>query len=342
MQLLNGRTMVPLRFISENLGYLVNWQDSPRAIYISARQSLEPLGIYHVCLGDAASKVTETLGKPQRIDPDKHGYSWWIYNKDLKNYLQVAIKDKRVAAIYANGQGWQWQGIKRGTPLKELNSLYPAQQTFDLRYDDTIFTIKLTQDDLAEKRLVQLHNAVATIFLDLHRNSQVSSLLLADYENLLKRREFSMQYNPRTIDPPDISLPSLTATQLEQVARSTERQIFDLTNSARALNGLPPLAWHEQAAAVAREHSEEMVNYNYISHISAVTGLGPFDRLRKKGILFTGVGENIAAGYADALSAFEGWMNSRGHRQTILNEIYTHLGAGVYQNHYTQNFLVLP
>lgn len=35
----------------------------------------------------------------------------------------------------------------------------------------------------------------------------------------------------------------------------------------------------------------------------------------------------------------EAWLNSRSHRQTLLNAELTHLGVGVYKRHYTQNFI---
>ena len=41
-------------------------------------------------------------------------------------------------------------------------------------------------------------------------------------------------------------------------------------------------------------------------------------------------GENIAAGYDTPESVVEGWMNSAGHRKTILNESYDYFAVGVY------------
>ncbi|MBR8644979.1 hypothetical protein KEH51_13740 [[Brevibacterium] frigoritolerans] len=35
----------------------------------------------------------------------------------------------------------------------------------------------------------------------------------------------------------------------------------------------------------------------------------------------------------------EGWLNSKGHRDAMLNEEFTGLGVGVYKNYYTQNFI---
>jgi Uncharacterized protein with SCP/PR1 domains len=40
------------------------------------------------------------------------------------------------------------------------------------------------------------------------------------------------------------------------------------------------------------------------------------------------------------LAVMEGWLNSEGHRETLLNEQYNYLGVGVHRLYYTQNFLL--
>jgi uncharacterized protein YkwD len=46
------------------------------------------------------------------------------------------------------------------------------------------------------------------------------------------------------------------------------------------------------------------------------------------GIRYRKAGENLAAGFHDARSAVTAWMDSPGHRANILNNEYTHMGAG--------------
>jgi uncharacterized protein YkwD len=54
---------------------------------------------------------------------------------------------------------------------------------------------------------------------------------------------------------------------------------------------------------------------------------------------FQMAGENIAAHYVDGPAVVEGWLNSKGHRESLLSGDFTHLGVGVYQKYYTQNFI---
>ncbi|HHY60717.1 MAG TPA: hypothetical protein GX504_08870, partial [Clostridia bacterium] len=107
---------------------------------------------------------------------------------------------------------------------------------------------------------------------------------------------------------------------------------------ARVQRGLPALEWNEEAAAVARDHSRDMRQTNFFSHNSPNTGTMA-DRLKKAGINYRAAGENIAFGQADAIHAHEGWMNSQGHRQNILNPEFKTLGVGVAGKYYTQNFV---
>ncbi len=54
-------------------------------------------------------------------------------------------------------------------------------------------------------------------------------------------------------------------------------------------------------------------------------------------VAYQTAGENIAANYTDGPAVVEGWLNSKGHREAILNKDYSHLGVGVFQKYYTQN-----
>lgn len=66
------------------------------------------------------------------------------------------------------------------------------------------------------------------------------------------------------------------------------------------------------------------------------------ERLASEEVYYLAAGENIAAQYPDAPAAMQGWLNSKGHREALLEDDYTHLGVGVYHFYYTQNFLQKP
>jgi uncharacterized protein YkwD len=110
-------------------------------------------------------------------------------------------------------------------------------------------------------------------------------------------------------------------------ASDAERQIFELANADRAKNGLPALVWDARAASVARAHSEDMRDANYVGHQSPTQGSAG-DRAKKGGIATPVVLENVARAYSPA-EAEIGLMNSPGHRANLLSPLATHAGVGV-------------
>lgn len=61
---------------------------------------------------------------------------------------------------------------------------------------------------------------------------------------------------------------SISRVSGEKPEDSLERQIFELTNSARAEYGLEPFKWDRRLAEVARQHSQDMRDQGFFSHNS--------------------------------------------------------------------------
>ena len=114
--------------------------------------------------------------------------------------------------------------------------------------------------------------------------------------------------------------------------RDIEQHIHLGINAQRQAHGRSPLRHVDQLAAVARAHSDDMVNRNYFNH-DTPEGLGPSDRVFKSGY-HCYAGENIAIEWDSidpewvARQAVNGWMNSPGHRTNILDGQYNRTGVG--------------
>lgn len=122
------------------------------------------------------------------------------------------------------------------------------------------------------------------------------------------------------------------------VPNATEKAIGQLVNEERAKHGLSPVKLASDVSFVARTKSKDMHDRGYFDHNSPTYG-SPFDMLTDFGLRYSAAGENIAAGYADAEAVMEGWMNSPGHRNNILNPDFKEIGVGVYNRYYTQMFI---
>ena len=121
-------------------------------------------------------------------------------------------------------------------------------------------------------------------------------------------------------------------------ASQFEKEVFDLINKERTDRDLRALDWDAELAAVARAHSQDMVQRGYFSHISA-DGLRPAERKWAADIDFMYSAENIARGYRTPEGAVAGWMASPSHRGAILSESSVYMGIGVHDYHWTANFI---
>lgn len=110
-----------------------------------------------------------------------------------------------------------------------------------------------------------------------------------------------------------------------------ERATFDAVNDIRRRRGLRVLRWNRRLAEVARAHSLDMARRNYFDHVNP-EGEGPAQRVRRARLAYRAVAENLAQnrGADDPVAtAVEGWMNSRGHRENILEPVYEQGAMGV-------------
>ncbi|WP_162523467.1 CAP-associated domain-containing protein [Calorimonas adulescens] len=339
-RIVDGYTMVPVRAVSEGLGARVIWSPESNAVSILVDTTIQANSMYSVSnsdvfmaksdsttvlpfdvsIGDTQDKVVMNLGEPQRKDKSEYGFKWWIYNKDYSNYIQIGIDRGRVVAIYTNSTGLRWNDISYGEGRKSVEAMHGTGLDRILK-GNTYYMLKNDQ-----YITLDAGDCYATIFFDNLNNSIVTSIQLIE-----KSYEENIGF---------------FGTEDDEIARAFEMEMLDLVNSVRVRDGLKPLTWNEKAHEVALYHSKDMALNNYFDHID-IQGKSPFDRMKDAGLKdFVAAGENIAAGYRDAIFAHEGWMNSEGHRKNVLNKGFEQLGVGVYfggqmNAYYTQNFVTL-
>jgi uncharacterized protein YkwD len=116
---------------------------------------------------------------------------------------------------------------------------------------------------------------------------------------------------------------------------TSEQQLFQLTNQARAAAGLPALNWDDRLAALARARAQDMIVRDYFSHQIPPDGHTVFDVMSSVGYCFDVAGENIGwNNYPDdqATSEIQAmFMNSPDHRANILGPAWDVVGIGAYK-----------
>lgn len=124
-------------------------------------------------------------------------------------------------------------------------------------------------------------------------------------------------------------LPLLLCTALGLHAQVDPRvqRLFDLTNQARADQGLPLLQWNNALEDAAQAHANRMIQERTLAHqYSGEADLAT--RTAQAGARFRAVAENIAYGSSPSQIQKE-WMHSPGHRANILDPQMNSIGIAV-------------
>ena len=116
---------------------------------------------------------------------------------------------------------------------------------------------------------------------------------------------------------------------------SEESAFLSLLNEYRAQNGVGPLQVSVGLEAAAKWMSADMATNNYFSHTDSL-GRSTGARLLSFGYSYSPWGENLAAGYSDAQSAFIQWQSAcdpdasgactYAHRKNMLGAGFTAIG----------------
>jgi uncharacterized protein YkwD len=117
-------------------------------------------------------------------------------------------------------------------------------------------------------------------------------------------------------------------TSMSAAEEAWAADVLARVNDERARAGVPPVAWHVEAAEVAFQHCADMDARDFFAHVNP-DGDDPGERLSAAAVPWWTYGENIAWGHDDPAAVMAGWMDSPGHRDNILNPGVTHLGVGV-------------
>jgi len=126
------------------------------------------------------------------------------------------------------------------------------------------------------------------------------------------------------------------------IGSSVEGQVLELINEQRRLNGCDvDLTISAQLSAAAAEHSRDMALNDFFGHDGSDKSTMA-SRAVDAGYNYSVLAENIQAGAPspqEVVNGPTGWMQSRGHRDNILNCSLRETGIGYY---YQANDQLIP
>jgi uncharacterized protein YkwD len=174
------------------------------------------------------------------------------------------------------------------------------------------------------------------------KTESTASFVLADPLTVSTGGRFvpvALEQNKQRELRPTLTSSGLTLKVLASVSNATTQSTFEakvltLINAERTKRGLGKLALSSQLTAAARAHSADMATRNYFSH-TGLDGSTMTSRINATGYKWLNIGETLYAGsgsYNTPESCVTSWMNSTGHRQILLNPVYTQVGIGYSYN----------
>ena len=110
--------------------------------------------------------------------------------------------------------------------------------------------------------------------------------------------------------------------------RAWEVEMLARINAERSAVGAAPLTPCGTLTWAAQGHSLDQAAHGTMTHTGS-DGSTLRTRAERAGYTgWTALGENVAYGYPTVDAVMNGWMNSTGHRENLLNSSFTSVGLG--------------
>jgi len=262
--------------------------------------------------------IPNIKSSPKMTVASEYNKEWDVYENHFKNFT-LSFSDK--SGGYVTGYGRTIFGAtigkttynqlkqKLGTPISQIlkgNVIY-----------------QLSSSNGKEQLLYNLDGYYVTFFIDNHNQNKLRAVQYI-------KKDVEMQKN------------GYYGQGTNKLRNGYENLMVELINESRVEFGLKPLTYDRGLTKETREHSQDMIDHHYFSHVGS-DGSQPQDRMKAAGYNDHLYAENIASGQFSSIYAHEALMNSLGHRENILNPDLTHVGVGVAFDsnnvpYYTINF----
>ena len=114
--------------------------------------------------------------------------------------------------------------------------------------------------------------------------------------------------------------PSVSASSIDT------KELVRLINRYRESQGVEPLERNRRLEQSSANKAKEMVSARYFGH-SGPAGNPFYVNIRKAGYKYSRVGEILARGCESEKCLFDLWVESREHRQIILDPVFQEIGC---------------
>ncbi len=250
-----------------------------------------------ISVGDSVSTLTATLGTPVRKDNADGNFTYYVYNKDYKNFSMVAISnaEQKVVGFFVCSVNLTYGGLSSAATLSSFQSKYSAAEALS---------------DIGA-RMLEDSAGTSVFFFDIHNDSKL----------------YAVSYMASAVSFEETNASTQTAV---------EREILDICNAYRARYGVASLTWSSDAAAIAKAYAKKMAAEDFFSHTSpdGSTMASRCESINYRTLGENIIANYMLLGHlrwqiSGSVANATGWIASSGHRGNILNDAFTHLGVGI-------------
>lgn len=342
-QLVSNRTLVPIRVLSENMGYSVGWDGDTQTVTVqnSDVTNVLRIGSYTASRIQDGTEAQLTLDVapmiynsrtyvPLRYITESLGCGVIWYGQTQSVYI---VSPMRIAVC---GAAFSQAGLRESDILERIGNPYDTLDGADgirrLVYmhpeNGSMSVFGLYENQLFEfftnETTAQI-NGVAVSQMSEENGLQSAKVF---YDTLDKNQPVAFYMNAAGERYAAYVAGADKAAVMEGEAKLT----YYLTNSLRALAGKKGLVYSEALSGVDKTHVASMAENNFFAH-EGLGGDGIKDRITAApGFAKYRLLGEILAKMPNAYYACYGWLNSASHREAMLSGAYTYTGICVDGN----------
>lgn len=258
----------------------------------------------------------------EEVDPQETGNLAKILNVKKNDLIDsVKVKINKQKADYLNDDEAE---KKLNTILDVINTAYQDisdSDEYDINLDGKFDVQDVTYLQLGISGKNQFNDTQKEI-ADYNNDGKIDVQDVTKAQMIISEVTVPVKPNP-TPDPEPEPEPEPTTSYNREFAD----RVIELVNIERAKEGLKPLKKDDTLNGLSDIRAKETVTL--FDH-KRPNGTKWSTILKENNVSYTNAAENIASGYSTPENVVNAWMNSEGHRASIMSKTYEKIGVSCY------------